>query len=386
MYKLGKTFVLALFVAFAFSCSGEKESAENDSTNILADFSFSVDTVVVDPGEELISLPYGLGTHTINESKSHLYLLDGKNSLINKVNLNSLKLEEQISFEKEGPNGVGEYIEVFDVFPGERFFLSGYEKSSLIDREGELIKDYTLKGDDFDIEGMEENFKYSLYYKLILSIEDEKLFSLPGDFMKASRKLAKFNFREKSGKIYDLPALEKASEYQIILNSNDGMMIYVEEIHFQRINNRYFLSTSPTNNIYEFFPELDSLILYKYNFSLAPNRKEKQIRNEVSSQEEFESEMEKARTQIGFEKLIYDDKSERYYRFGRIYQAREDKEAPLKAQVFLFAFDKNLKLIGETEIPELDRAPLSAFFKNGKLWSYVNVNDELGFAVMDFKF
>ncbi len=136
MYKLVKPFVLALFVAFSFSCGGEKESADNDSTNILADFSFSVDTVVVDPGEELISLPYGLGTHAINESKSHLYLLDGKNSLINKVNLNSLKLEEQLSFEKEGPNGVGEYIEVFDVFPGERFFLSGYEKSSLIDREG----------------------------------------------------------------------------------------------------------------------------------------------------------------------------------------------------------------------------------------------------------
>jgi hypothetical protein len=26
------------------------------------------------------------------------------------------------------------------------------------------------------------------------------------------------------------------------------------------------------------------------------------------------------------------------------------------------------------------------FFKDGKLWSYVNVEDELGFAVMEFKF
>ena len=69
MYKLGKTFVLALFAVFAFSCAGEKESAENGSTNILADFSFSVDTVIIDPGEEIINLSQGIRRSALSENK-----------------------------------------------------------------------------------------------------------------------------------------------------------------------------------------------------------------------------------------------------------------------------------------------------------------------------
>jgi|TARA_R110002096_G_scaffold233311_1_gene423381 hypothetical protein len=42
--------------------------------------------------------------------------------------------------------------------------------------------------------------------------------------------------------------------------------------------------------------------------------------------------------------------------------------------------------LGETKIEGLKQAPGSYFWKDGKLWSYANVEDELGFAVIDFKF
>ena len=54
--------------------------------------------------------------------------------------------------------------------------------------------------------------------------------------------------------------------------------------------------------------------------------------------------------------------------------------------VFLFAYDQDLNLVGEVQMEELNSQPSWPFFKDGKLWSYVNVNDELGFAVMDFNF
>ena len=384
MYKLGKTFVLALFAVFAFSCSGEKESADNDSTNILADFSFSVDTVIIDPGEEIINLSQGIRRSALSENKKYLYVSDNTSTLVNKVNLDELKLESILQFEKEGPNGIGEYLSSFDVYPGEEFFFGSFRTSGLFNAQGEKIMDLTPKAEELEIEGIKEEFKYSLTNHLTLSSDKSEMYALPGDFLEGTRKLIKIDRDFKTGKLFDLPALEIAGQYRIVLQSNDAMSIYMEDIDLQKIDNHYFLTAGPTNKIYRFYPELDSLQLLEYSFSIVPNQKERPISNTVSSQEEFQSEMEKARTQIGFEKLIYDDKSERYYRFGRIYQAREDKEAPLKAQVFLFAFDKNLKLIGETEIPELDRVPLSAFFKDGKLWSYVNVNDELGFAVMDF--
>ncbi len=50
----------------------------------------------------------------------------------------------------------------------------------------------------------------------------------------------------------------------------------------------------------------------------------------------------------------------------------------------LTVFDENLNQLGETIVP-VD--PFSKkFFKDGKLWSYVNVEDELGFAVFTFDF
>jgi hypothetical protein len=45
-----------------------------------------------------------------------------------------------------------------------------------------------------------------------------------------------------------------------------------------------------------------------------------------------------------------------------------------------------MNLPGEKHLPELNKIPESPFFKDRKLWCYENVEDELGFAVIDFKF
>ena len=96
--------------------------------------------------------------------------------------------------------------------------------------------------------------------------------------------------------------------------------------------------------------------------------------------------MEKASSQIGFEKLLWDDSSKRFFRFGRKLLPKENDEDPTKAELYLFAYDADLKLIGEKFLEDVDQIPSSPFFKDGKLYSYVNVEDELGFAVFTFNF
>ena len=210
------------------------------------------------------------------------------------------------------------------------------------------------------------------------------MYSTPSDFMEGANYLVKINLENKTGNLIQMPALDKVGEFNIVYELEGGVSVYLEQLFFQEIENNFFLSGSTTNSIYKFKPGQDSLELFKFDFSLVPNEKETPVRTKVSNQSDFDAEMEKVRTQIAFEKLIYDEKTKRYFRFGRIYEPREDKESLSKAQVFLFAFDENLNLIGETEIPELDKVPNSSFFKDGKLWTYVNVEDELGFAVFTF--
>ncbi|WP_162339534.1 hypothetical protein [Cyclobacterium salsum] len=45
-----------------------------------------------------------------------------------------------------------------------------------------------------------------------------------------------------------------------------------------------------------------------------------------------------------------------------------------------------MNLPGEKHLPEWHKIPGFPFFKGRKRWSFVNVEDELGFAVIDFKF
>ncbi|NVJ86428.1 MAG: DUF4221 family protein [Algoriphagus sp.] len=378
----------SLFAALAFSCGGENDSAESTPSNILENFTFSVDTLVVDPGEEIINLSRGVRGSSLDETKTYFYLFDEATTQMNKINLDELYLEEQIPFEKEGPNGIGSnFITTSRYLPGEEFLFSNFQSTGIFNKQGKKVLDLTLKPEELDIEGLGENAQFNVTNSIRLSPDRKIAYSLPGDFMEGTTQMAKINLETKSGTVLPIPALDIAGEYLILWQSGDGFSIYMEEVSLQEIAGKFYITAETSNSIYRLEPGQDSLQLFEYDFSLVSNQKETPIRREVSSLEEFRAEMEKARTQIGFEKLLYDEQTKRFYRFGRIYEPKgDDPEAPSKAEVFLFAFDNNLNLIGETALPELDKTPSSPFFKDGKLWSYVNVEDELGFAVMDFKF
>lgn len=44
--------------------------------------------------------------------------------------------------------------------------------------------------------------------------------------------------------------------------------------------------------------------------------------------------------------------------------------------------DENFKLLGETTVPQLQQPPSYMFVKDGKIWYYVKMDDEIGFVRM----
>ncbi|EAZ81737.1 hypothetical protein ALPR1_00810 [Algoriphagus machipongonensis] len=75
-----------------------------------------------------------------------------------------------------------------------------------------------------------------------------------------------------------------------------------------------------------------------------------------------------------------------YWRFGKKTFEGKEKGDPRTFEIYLFAYDEDFHVLGETKLDELKTMPSTYFFKDGKLWSYVNVEDELGFAVFTFNF
>ena len=90
--------------------------------------------------------------------------------------------------------------------------------------------------------------------------------------------------------------------------------------------------------------------------------------------------------EINFERLIWDKVNTRYYRFS--YQAdvetvERDGWFSLSAknvQVYLTVFDKNLEMITEAIVPQLTTIPQTYFVKDGSIWIFENMEDELGFV------
>ncbi|HSI74915.1 MAG TPA: hypothetical protein VK957_03435 [Lunatimonas sp.] len=88
--------------------------------------------------------------------------------------------------------------------------------------------------------------------------------------------------------------------------------------------------------------------------------------------------------------LLYKVVANSYFKSWDLQDRRSYKEGVLKANYEFdyesSPYDQDFKVFGETKIEGLNQIPESYFWKGGKLWSYVNIEDELGFAVIDFKF
>jgi len=377
-----KLFFICLVGGF-FSCRENSSQESSSEGNILENLTYSIDTLVVDPGEEIINLAFGLRLSDLSPDKKKLYLLNEVNQSLAVIDLDQLKLVDQYQFEKEGPNGIGEYISGVQVVNQEQFAFTSYRGSGIFNRSGEKVLDLNFTSKD--IEGIDLEDEMPMNYGLTLSLDNELAFALPGDFFKGTRDLAVVDPVKKTGQLIDIPEMDKASEFRIVLKSKD-MIIYVEEIGLRLIENKLYLTNSASTDIYRYDYANDSLQLFTYQPKLFPNAKSGPVQNEVGSESEWKAEMEKLTTQIGFEKLLWDEKSQRFYRFARKYYPKENPDDPSRADVYLMAFDKNLNLIGEKQLDELRSTPSFPFFKDGKLWSYVNVEDELGFAVFTFDF
>ena len=115
-----------------FSCGSKESEQKTDYSSI----SFSVDTVMVDPGEEILNLKYGLFVSDMTPDKQFLYLWDPDQNKVNEIDLNALELRNQFPFEKEGPDGVGNtFINVLALVEN-NFVIGGFGSRGLFSKDG----------------------------------------------------------------------------------------------------------------------------------------------------------------------------------------------------------------------------------------------------------
>jgi hypothetical protein len=360
-------------ILMLMACGSTKVEIATDYNTL----SFSLDTVMVDPGQEILFLREGISISDLSEDKRYLFNFNMDEHSIEKINLDNLVLEEKFKFEEEGPNGTGEFLSSMQVY-NEQVFLSGYNSVGLFNFSGEKAINYSLKGVNLQGDSLKADESFS--WKMILDHEGKYLYGTITNYTSKKISLGKLDVDNKILKKIPIKSFDKMAYYHFSLQS---MMLIMPDMDLIRWEDKLILSNSVSSELSWFDFHQDTLFSKTYQSKLTADSKKGKYRNEVETAEELEKEEKAMREEINFMTPFWDEVNQRFYRFS---YEELDIEVDLengeknKSKVYLTILDKDLNLLGESPVPVLNHKPGKHFAKDGKIWMLVNVEDEMGFA------
>lgn len=382
-----KNHLIILLSVLLFACGGNETKTKTDFSNIT----FTMDTVVVDPGEEIINLKLGLWFSTINSDNSKFYLWDYQAYTLDIIDLDELVLERKVPFDKEGPNGVGSNVKWMSSPNDNHILLSNFQGMGIFDLYGKKLSHLKLEKDKFEGDSLLEG-----------EIFQSKSFPVAGGsvvygllvnpWKSAKRSMSKVDFESKTIKKIDLPGEDKLPDYVVNGNTENMSTIITSEKTVQKFGDKLVLSSTGYTDLFILDLKNDSVYHVDYSPRLSAKAKKGGYPSEVKSVERLREVIQDIYAEINFQPLIWDEKNKRFYRFSfettpmgntdwPLFQPAEQK--PL-SKLFLSILDEDFNLLGESDLTELGRVPTYGFVKDGKIWYFVNVDDELGFVRMAF--
>ncbi|HSI78299.1 MAG TPA: DUF4221 family protein, partial [Lunatimonas sp.] len=135
--------------------------------------------------------------------------------------------------------------------------------------------------------------------------------------------------------------------------------------------------------LYVYKPNSDSLHHFTYSYKLTKSEKTGSYPTEISDPKEFHNIFKGINSEASFLTPIWDHDRQQYYRihyetifsddFSGMYPER------LGADVYLSVYDKDFQLLDEVQLPQFQEIPGFHFAKDGKIWIFQNIDDEMGF-------
>lgn len=366
-----------LAIVFIFiSC--EKKHKELDG----AELAYTVDTVMIDPGDEILFLRYRLNSADISNDGNYLLNFNLDDHTIEKINLNELRLEEKLPFETEGPNGAGKHVNFIHKLKGDSIFIKSFGQSALFRENGRLVKRVDWRN---AIDG--DGLRYGEIPRNELAVDsgDLKVFGLHYNNKKKEVFLDVLSVAENRVKRYDIDTEKSYQNFVLAFGYGflDPIVYLMSENDFVLISHQF------SNEIYLFNPEGEPIQIVTYEPKMTPKRAKDLDGKVISSDEQVNDEYQKFLEQVRFGPPVWDSVKQRYLRLSAIRIFSENREEgpnlpeTREVKVFLSVFDNSFNLIAEVAIPELESEFVKYFAKDGKLWVYKNFSDELGFIVID---
>ncbi|NVK51148.1 MAG: DUF4221 family protein [Cyclobacteriaceae bacterium] len=384
MKKIIPLFSLALFFACGNSDTQEANPSESQSytENQLENLQITMDTVKVDVGEEIINATayFGFG---LSPDKTRIYFADGMNTEVHGYNLPEMKLEQRIVFEKDGPNRAPDFINFFQVLPNEEFMLANYAIQAIFNSRAEKILDINAQPEEY--EGLDESLS-SLYGFLHVSPDKKLAISRPLEYGKESVILVLMDLENKTGQILPLPGLEITKKFRASFSQGGGTTTMGDNLVIQEVRDQLVIYSASTADIYTYDWNSKELKLIEFEHQLVPNQKSGDFPTEAGSREELTEIAQQIRNQVSFMGFLWDDSRQQYFRFANKQNGLLETGEPRKSDWYLFSYDENFNLLGETELENLSNFFYQSFFYKGKIYNYLPVDEDPGFVIMTLDF
>jgi hypothetical protein len=156
-------------------------------------------------------------------------------------------------------------------------------------------------------------------------------------------------------------------------------------------NGNFLISSNAFNEVQVFDFKSDSVQVKKWDTPLLGYEKEyvppKTVEYTTGGIKDVERKLGE---EISYGSFFWDDKNQRFLRFSDKKSYSEELNeynsyVSTGADVFLSIFDKDLNLIAEAQIPELTHTPNVHFAKNGNIWIFENIDDEMAFVIVEIE-
>lgn len=365
-----------LMLMMLISCTGKIDKTDPD---FFSNLQFSLDTVIIDPGDEILFLKHQLFNSDVGKDNKYLFNFNEHDYTVEKINLDELRLEEKLPFEKEGPNGIGAGMGIMKVLDRNQVSITGMYQSSLFSLDGEKLM--TVYYENFSLAKWHTGGDLLKGDRVLLDPESKRLYGLiqgydNGTFVFGILYLDQFEISRMK-----LKNFEKSPDYSFMYFHGKSISYQPHAVGIEKFGEKVILSNEITSTLMWYDTEMDTLLMKSFNSQLTANQKEKEYKKEHKTPEQFQVEYRRFKQEINFLPPFWDEKNQVFYRFS--YQelpTSNVEDQAIKADVYLTALDKDLNQIGETKLPLLTRRPGKHFAKDGNIWIYENLNDEMGFV------
>lgn len=261
-------------LAFIAACSTEKkESLEN------FEFNLTQDTVVVDAGDGIINLQFGLSSPELSADGKYLFNYIFNQPKFDKINLETLSFEKTLEFEEEGPNGIGNYVAGYALTDKDQIMMWSYGLHGIFDQNGEKVKDLRLD----KIAGDEISGSGFLPLRLIEHPQDPNtIFGLYVKWAGNEYFLIKFDLQNESFVKIPLPETERYKEFRMEIES-DGRPVggFGPSPEPITIDDRIIMTNIAFNEAYVYDMSLDSLYTISWNSTLTENKNEAKLPKKI---------------------------------------------------------------------------------------------------------